>query len=52
MIFLRPLVGNNIDHFFCEKLVLFKDLPEGFTDGKDGDICRLKRREDQSLFGY
>jgi hypothetical protein len=33
-------------------LVSLKDPPDGFTDEKDDGICGMKRREDQSLFGY
>jgi ferredoxin len=35
-----------------ERIELVEDLPAGWTDEQDGGIYRLKRRSDDSLFGY
>jgi ferredoxin len=35
-----------------DELAAARDLPEGWTDEQDGGTYRLKRRNDQALFGY
>ncbi|HEX3353606.1 MAG TPA: 4Fe-4S dicluster domain-containing protein [Terriglobales bacterium] len=35
-----------------EELISVDDLPVGWTDEQNGGIYRLKRRDDQAMFGY
>ncbi len=36
----------------CDRMTSMEDLPSGWTDEQDDGKHRLKRRSDESLFGY
>jgi len=48
------VVGPTIqqDAIAYDRLTSAKDLPQGWTDEQEGGKYRLKRREDQALFGF
>ena len=48
------ILGPNVrdDAIVYAEISTTADLPQGWTDEQDGGSYRLKRREDQALFGY